>query len=149
MKLIYSRMSYGNLVHGKYVVPIEAGEEIIQSAMQDFMNSATERGLEYRGPIIYYLEQINQDKYRIHFLLPIDNQAQFVGDEKIEVYSYFGHEETICYRAKRDELKKVLSILEQMDKQCSMDGKRTYGPLYYVLPKDPSDEIFYLHRPIE
>lgn len=146
MQIYYDKMEYRDVVMANYVININKPEQF-QYSQQDFLEYVVAKKLEYKGPVTYYLESANKEVIRIHYILQVRNW-HFMKDDKIAFQSYYGFEKMICTRVRMEELKNLASIFKMLEEKIVADGYNAYGPLYYVLPKVPTDEIIYLKMPV-
>lgn len=146
MQIYYDKIEYRDVVMANYVINLNKPEQF-QYSQKDFLEYIAAKGLEYKGPVTYYLESVNEEVIRIHFILQVRNW-HFMQDDKLAFQSYYGFDKMICTRVRMEELKNLASIVKSLEEKVAADGYNAYGPLYYVLSKVPDDGIIYLKMPV-
>lgn len=146
MKIYYDNMQYRDVVMANYIINLNKPEQF-QDSQKDFMEYAGKKGTEYKGPFTYYIEGVNRETVRVHYIMQVSNW-HYIQDNRLAFQSYYGYDKMICTRVKVEELNNMELIINTLVKRAHTDGYTVYGPLYYVLSKVPNDEVIYLKMPI-
>ena len=139
MKFYYDSLSYNNVVSKRYLV----NYNLVESAEKDFLTGLSKVGYKIKGPLTYYIEATNKEKFYITFLIQTYNSLKIKGTS-YEYSSYYGLGDTICVRIKADKLKDYQNIYQEMKEFCMKDNLKVVTPMFFSLGNINDKEFYYI-----